>query len=126
MTVETHELQLRTWADGKVVEVSICGKQTQEDCERFARVIDEGVAKFGQVRLLFDCVGFDGWTLDGLLEDTKFSLKHYDAIFRLAVVGDRTWEKAFAVLLKPFTKAEVIYYDISEIDLARAWLKEGT
>lgn len=126
MSVKTHDIQVQTWAEGKVVEVSINGKLTEIDCERFAKVIDNGVEKYGQVRVLFDCVGFDGWTLSGLLEDTKFGIKHYHAIFRLAVIGDKAWEKAFATLVKPFTKAEVQYFDISEIDLARSWLKEGT
>ncbi|MBK1880523.1 STAS/SEC14 domain-containing protein [Pelagicoccus mobilis] len=126
MSLETHDIQVQTWADGKVVEVSICGKLTQEDCETFTAIIDEGVEKFGQIRLLFDCVGFDGWTLDGLLGDTKFGLQHYRAIFRLAVVGDKAWEKAFATFCKPFTKADVQYFDIADIELARAWLKEGT
>lgn len=126
MSVKTHEMRVQTWAEGKVVEVSVRGKLTQADCERFAAEVDKGVERYGQVRLLFDCVGFDGWTLDGLLEDTKFGAKHYHAIFRLAVVGDKAWEKAFAVLCKPFTKADVQYFDISDIELARAWLKEGT
>lgn len=126
MNVKTHEIQIQTWAEGKVVEVSIVGRLTQDDCERFAAVIDQGVDRFGQVRVLFDCCGFDGWTLDGLMEDAKFGIKHYNALFRLAIVGNKAWERAFATLCRPFTKADVQYYDISEIDLARAWLKEGT
>ncbi len=126
MATKMHDLKVRTWADGKIVEVSVCGKLTQADCEAFIPIIDEGVERFGQVRLLLDCVGFEGWTLDGLLEDVKFGLHHYNAIFRLAIVGDRAWEKAMATLCKPFTKADVTYFDITEIELARAWLREGT
>lgn len=126
MSVHAHELEVRTWAEGKVVEVNICGKLTQEDCEQFAQAVDEGVARHGQVRLLFDCVGFDGWTLDGLLEETKFGVGHYKAIFRLAVVGDKAWERVFAMLCRPFTSADVQYFDVADVELARAWLKEGT
>lgn len=126
MVAKTHDLTVRSRADGKIVEVSVCGKLTQADYETFIPAIDEGVARFGQVRLLFDCVGLEGWTLDGLLEETKFGIHHYRSIFRLAIVGDRKWEQALATLCKPFTKAHVIYYDVSEIELARAWLREGT
>ncbi len=126
MATKTHDLQVQTRANGKIVEIKVCGKLTQADCERFIPVIDEGVAKFGQVRLLFECADFEGWTLDGMFGDAKFGLHHYHAIFRLAIVGNKAWEKAMAILCKPFTKADVNYYDITEIELARAWLREGT
>lgn len=126
MASKIHDLKVRTWAEGKVVEVSVCGKLSQADCEKFIPIIDAGVERYGQVRLLFDCVGFEGWTMDGLLGEAKFGIHHYNAIFRLAIVGDKAWEKAFAAFCKPFTKADVMYYDISEIELARAWLREGT
>lgn len=126
MTVKAHDVTVRTWAEGKVIEVNVSGKLMEEDCDVFVPVIDAGVEKFGQVRLLFNCVGFEGWTLGGLLEDAKFGLHHYNAIFRLAIVGDRRWEKAMATLCKPFTAADVNYYDFTEIETARAWLREGT
>ncbi len=46
--------------------------------------------------------------------------------FRIAIVGDKAWEKVMATLCKPFTKADVQYYDVADMELARAWLREGT
>ncbi|MBC2604955.1 STAS/SEC14 domain-containing protein [Pelagicoccus albus] len=126
MSVGTHEVKVKTWADGKVVELNVHGKLTEKDCEEFIPVIDAGVELHGQVRLLFNCEGFEGWTMGGMLEDIKFGLHHYNAIFRLAIVGDKKWEKAMATAVRPFTKADVNYYDITELELARAWLREGT
>jgi prophage tail gpP-like protein len=60
-----------------------------------------------------------------MLEDAKFGLRHCSAIFRMATVGNETWEKAMATLCKPFTKAVVNYCEMAEIDRARAWLHEG-
>jgi hypothetical protein len=48
-------------------------------------------------------------------------LKHWKDIERLAVVGDKKWEKGMAAFCKPFTKAQIRYFDISQLEEARQW-----
>ena len=55
----------------------------------------------------------------------KFGLKHYSDFDRIAMVGDRKWEKWMVQVSKPFTKAEMRYFDASQVDDAWAWLREG-
>ena len=45
---------------------------------------------------------------------------------RIAFVGERRWQKWVAVICKPFTKAEVKYFDASEIETAWAWVREAS
>jgi hypothetical protein len=52
-------------------------------------------------------------------------MNHYRDIERLALVGDKAWEKHMGAFCKPFTKAEVRYFDRSEMAEARRWLSEG-
>ncbi len=40
------------------------------------------------------------------------------------MVGDRKWEKWMANFCKPFTKANVRYFDKLEVDAAWKWLEE--
>jgi hypothetical protein len=40
------------------------------------------------------------------------------------MVGDRKWEKWMARFCRPFTKAQVKYFDRSEVDAAWKWLHE--
>ena len=84
-----------------------------------------GIETYGKVRILFDLIGFRGWTLGALFEDTKFAFKHYRVIDRLSFVGDRRWEKGMAIFCTPFTKAKIRYFDIVDFDKAKAWLWEG-
>lgn len=125
MTVIAHQVKLAKDAGGRVIEISAVGKLTRKDYMDFVPEIDIEVARHGTVRLLFDFVGFEGWTLGALFSDTKFTVTHYRSIERLAIVGDRQWEKAMATVCKPFTKAEVRYFDIDEMDTAKAWIREG-
>lgn len=125
MTIAAHKVGVKELAQGRIIEVGISGKLTRSDYDEFVPKIDEAVERYGQIRLLLDFVGFEGLTMGALFEDTRFAFLHYNAIFRLAVVGDKRWEQVMTTLCKPFTNADVVYYDVSEIELARAWLREG-
>ena len=74
---------------------------------------------------MFDTQDFHGWSFGALWEDIKFDLKHFRDIDRLAMVGDRTWQKWMATFCRPFTSATIRYFDHDEITDAREWLFEG-
>jgi hypothetical protein len=55
--------------------------------------------------------------------DIKFDAHHFADIERLAIVGETKWEQWMANFCKPFTKAKIKYFDISQQDAAEAWLR---
>jgi hypothetical protein len=107
----------------EIVEIQVTGKLTKEDYRRFVPRIDDMVRQHGKVRILFDMVDFHGWKAGALWEDVKFDMKHFTDIDRLAIVGDKQWEKGMAVFCRPFTSAKVRYFDRSRIEEARTWLR---
>jgi hypothetical protein len=84
--------------------------------------LNAAIAKDGKVRLLAQFHDFHGWDLHALWDDIKFSTTHCTKIERIALVGEKTWEKWMAAVCKPFTMAKIRYFDVSEIDAAKAWL----
>jgi hypothetical protein len=68
--------------------------------------------------------GFHGWEASAAWEDTKFGIKHFADIERLAMVGDKEWQDGMALFCKPFTKAMVRYFDHAEAVEARKWLAQ--
>ena len=52
-------------------------------------------------------------------------MKHYRHFDRIALVGDRGWEKWVAQMCRPFTQAKVRYFDASQSEEAWAWIREG-
>jgi len=78
-----------------------------------------------KVRILVELVDFHGWTAAAAWEDTKFGMRHFSDIERMAIVGDEAWEKGMALLLKPFTKAKVKYFDANQMAAAKTWIMEG-
>ena len=56
-------------------------------------------------------------------DDIKFDAKHFKDIDRLAMVGDKTWERGMSMFCRPFTTATVRYFDREAGADARAWLR---
>jgi hypothetical protein len=109
----------------KVVGFKFTGKLHDEDYKKFVPAVDAAVAAEGKVRLFFQLEDFHGWDLHAAWDDFRFGINHYSAFDRIAMVGDRNWEKWLAVLGKPFTKAKIRYFDASEVDAAWNWIGEG-
>jgi len=115
-------LTLTEKEQGKVFDVLVRGKLTKEDYKAFVPSFEAAVKKVGKVRVLFEMRDFHGWEAGALWEDVKFDLKHFKDIERLAMVGDRKWEKGMSVFCKPFTAAKIKYFDVAQRAEAEEWL----
>jgi SpoIIAA-like len=114
---------LETISVGRVLEVRVTGKLTKEAYQKFVPAVDAQIKQYGKLRILFIMRDFHGWTAGAMWEDLKFDLKHWKDIERLAIVGDKKWEKGMAAFCKPFTKATIRYFDAAQIEEARQWLE---
>jgi hypothetical protein len=101
------------------------GKLHDADYQTFVPAIDAALAQHGKVRLLAQFHDFRGWDLHALWDDIKFSTTHCTKIDRIALVGDKTWEKWMAKVCKPFTMAKIQYFDAADIQKAWQWLAEA-
>ncbi|MCG6877790.1 MAG: STAS/SEC14 domain-containing protein [Deltaproteobacteria bacterium] len=107
----------------KIVTLIFREKLTKEDYELFVPQLEGLMDQEETIRILVEFQDFQGWTLGALWEDTKFGARHFHDIDRLAVVGDRQWEKFLTGFIKPFTTATVRYFDSLEKEAAKEWLK---
>jgi hypothetical protein len=117
MAVEIHEK-----VAGRILAVRASGKLTREDYEHFVPQVERQVGLHGKVRILFGLNDFHGWTAGALWQDTKFAWKHFRDIERLAVIGERPWEHGMALFCRPFTTAQIRYFDRTHADQAEAWI----
>jgi hypothetical protein len=108
----------------KVLAFKMSGKLHDDDYKKFVPVVEAAVAAQGKIRLLAQFHDFHGWDMHALWDDIKFSTKHCLDLERIALVGEKTWEKWMAAVCKPFTMAKIRYFDAAQIDAAWAWLKE--
>jgi hypothetical protein len=107
------------------VGFKLSGKLHDEDYKKFVPLVDAELAREGKVNVLAQFHDFQGWDPHALWDDIKFSTTHCARIKRIALVGDRAWEKWMATVCRPFTLATIRYFDVAELGAARAWLAEA-
>ncbi len=78
----------------------------------------------GDVRLLLDLTQFHWEKLSAWGEDWRFGRKFHDVITKMAIVGDKKWEKWLTKLAGPFYAKEARFFYPHQIDEALKWLKE--
>ncbi len=126
MALEINYIELDEMFAGQVVEVHITGKLEKADYEYFVPEIERLIGKHGKINILFFLTEFEGWSAGALWEEIKFDLKHLKDLKKIAMVGDRRWEEeALALLCRPFTSAEVKFFPVEEVNIARQWLIPG-
>jgi hypothetical protein len=100
----------------------LSGKLHDEDYKTFVPLVDAELATEGKVNLLALFHDFHGWDMHAVWDDIQFATSHCTKINRIAIVGDKTWEKWMAMVCKPFTMAKVRYFDATDIEGAKFWL----
>jgi len=110
-------------SNNSVLGFTLGGKLHDADYDHFVPAVDAAIAAHGKIRLLAHFVDFHGWDMRALWDDIKFSTTHCTKIERIALVGDRSWEEWMAKVCKPFTMAQVRYFDASQIAAAWEWLE---
>src|SRR6516162_2108929 len=106
MSIQMSERKLKNFL---VIRVS--GRLAREDYRDFVPELERILREKGRIRVLLELVDFHGWKPGALLEDLKFDLSHFSHLDRLAIVGDRVWEKVLSLVSTPFTTAEIRYFE---------------
>ena len=107
---------------GKVLEVHVRGRLAAEDYRKFVPEFERLLAARGKISVLLHMKDFHGWKPGALWEDIKFDVKHFSDIERIAMVGEKKWQKAMSQFCRPFTTAKVRYFDATAMDEAQGWL----
>ncbi len=110
--------------DGKVLEVYVTGKLSEEDYGHFLPEIERLIKKEGKISIVFEMSQFHGWEFGALWADIKFDFKHFADINRLAIIGETKWQEWMAQFCRPFTTATIRYFDHEAADEARRWIRE--
>ena len=110
----------------RLLAFKLSGKLYDADYQTFVPEADKMTAGVeGKLRLMVILEDFQGWDLHGAWDDFKFGMKHYADTERIALVGDKKWEEWMAKLWKPFSLAQVRYFETTRVEDAWSWMREG-
>ena len=115
-------IELTANTETRLLEVKASGKLSAEDYETLEPGVEQLIKDSEKIKILFIMHDFHGWEMGAVWEDIKFATKHCRDIDKVAMVGEKTWEKWMSIICKPFTMSSIKYFDAGEEDAAREWL----
>lgn len=108
---------------GNLVATRASGKLVKEDYDKILPVLNKLEGKNPKIRWYFEMApDFEGWSLEAAVKDLKFDISHAKLLEKVAMVGDKKWEKLLTGLMNPFTSAEVKYFELSQKEEAQVWI----
>ncbi|RTZ74820.1 MAG: hypothetical protein DSZ00_03275 [Gammaproteobacteria bacterium] len=107
-----------------VVAFKAVGKLTHDDYQRFLPTLETIIREEGPVSLLLELENFHGWDLEAAKDDYEFATTHLESFRRIAIIGDKGWERWLALMAKPFVDTEVRFFTPDQLSEAWDWVRE--
>ena len=99
---------------GKILGYVVSGDVTKGDYQTLVPAVEAAVEEHATVSLLFDLTGFRWEKVSAWGADLGFGEKFHDSIGKMAIVGDKKWERHLA---QPYYAKESRFFETT----ADAW-----
>ena len=116
-------LQIIDIKHDNVIATIANGKLQQQDIEKVHPIIHAILDKGLKIRWYLEMNNFEGWNIKGLWKDFKMDVAHERDYERIAVVGEKKWQEWARQFMKPFTNANIKYFEISQKEDAKKWIE---
>jgi hypothetical protein len=109
--------------DDFFLSLKAVGKLTHADYDVITPMIDSALAsvKEANMNVLADLTELEGWELRAAWDDFKVGLKHNNEFNKVAIYGNKEWQKLAAKVGTWFISGEIKYFD--NLSDATDWLK---
>jgi hypothetical protein len=99
------------------------GKLTDHEYQTmFIPGMENALLNANKINVLWKMEDFEGWEAHAAWDEMLLAIKTRNQIDRIALVGEQEWQQKLPRYLKPFTNAEVRYYDSQQFEDAKDWL----
>ena len=119
-------LQILEEFQGDLVAFRISGNVDKNDYDVMLPLLEEKIRQHGKIRVYAEVQDVEAYSLRALYDEVKFDVKHAANFSKAAIVGDGEWLDWLTTMARPFTTAEVKYFNFSQRDAAWAWVHEET
>lgn len=116
-------LQILAETQGNLICTKATEKLKRKDYEKLLPLLINVLKQSDKIRWYFETENFKGWDLKTFWEDVKFDIKYAGNFEKIAMVGEKKWQDLMTGIMKPFTKAEIKFFELGESDIALGWIK---
>ncbi len=110
--------------DEKIFAFKATGKLTDADYKKFIPELESAIEKQGALSVYLQLEDFHGWEPKAAWDDFKIGLKHGNDFRKIAIVGEKKWERWMATLGKAFTGGRIEFFNHEDAPKAWDWLRE--
>ena len=113
-------------SDDNVFYIKVLGKIEEGDFENNIReAAEDAIVEYGKIRgILVDASDFEGWEdFPALLEHIGFIRELDDSVYRVAIIGDQTWQKLIPPIAGLFLEPLIKRFDPGHAADAEDWVK---
>ncbi len=111
-------------SSGNVVGYKAVGTLTATDYKKLEPEVKALVDKQGNIRMLMDMSQFKWEKAEAWIPDLKFGSEFHNKIDKMAIVGDKSWEKWMTHLAKHTYARDAKFFPTADTNKAWAWLRE--
>jgi len=109
--------------EDNIFAVKVSGRLTHAEYQDFLPELEKLIKHYGKISLLIELDHFEGAELVAMKDDLVFGLQYQSQFEKIAIVGDKLWERWAVGLSKPFIEADVKYFDHQHSHEAWDWLR---
>ncbi len=110
--------------ENTILAVRISGAIEHEDYQQFVLKLEEFINPDEKMSLLLEFDNFIGSNLATIKNDFNIGLKYGNVFTKIAIVGQKKWQKWMGFVSSPFIKGNVKYFDRIDFQSAWDWLRE--
>lgn len=95
------------------LKIKIVGKLKHADYEVMVPMLEDAIkdVREPEIRTLVDVTEFEGWELRAAWDDLKLGVKHNREFKKIALLGNKNWEKVAATVSNWFISGESKYFE---------------
>jgi hypothetical protein len=105
----------------KLLSVRVTDQLTKNNYETLAALVKQQVRQHGKIGVVMQLQTFGRWVDEEMWEQVDFDPRHWAGVERLALVGERKWALAMAVLCRSLTSATIRHFDHESLEAAMDW-----
>ena len=115
-------IQLLEESKDDLVAFRISGNVDKNDYDVMLPVLEERIKQHGKIRVYAEVWDVEDFSFKALWDEIRFDFKHAADFSRVAIVSNQTWMDWLTLAAKPFTTAEVKFFEFEKRDQAWAWI----
>ncbi|MGI0115608.1 STAS/SEC14 domain-containing protein [Zooshikella sp. RANM57] len=115
MNHDDHGISINrvTYDENAYLSLKATGKLTHDDYEKFNPELDSALAdaKDAKIKAVIDTTELEGFEPRAMWDDLKLGLKHRNEFEKVAIYGNKNWQKTAAKIGSWFVTGEVQYFE---------------